>query len=102
MPESGPTMLIQIIQCSSPGAWYADRIGQTLVAEWLETNRHPHQGIPEDVYWCREGGTYNTPNYVRVSDAVVVERAGVITPSPPESEDSAPCFDYVPTQGWKS
>jgi hypothetical protein len=37
-----------------------------------EVNRRPDQGLPEDVFWCREGGTYNCINYVRVSDAEVL------------------------------
>jgi hypothetical protein len=43
-----------------------------LPVERYEVNRHPSQGIPEDVYWCREGGTYNCLNYVRASDATIV------------------------------
>lgn len=62
-------MNIRIDKCTSPGAWYADRVGQTLPVEGVEINRHPSQGIPEDVYWCREGGVYNCINYVRRSDA---------------------------------
>jgi hypothetical protein len=65
-------MNIRINKCTSPSAWYADRIGQTLNVERLEINRHPSQGIPEDVYWCRTGDTYNTLNYVRASDATVI------------------------------
>jgi hypothetical protein len=65
-------MNIRILRCTDPGAWYADKIGQTLPVERIEYNRHPGQGIPEDVYWCREGGVYNAINYVRMSDAVIV------------------------------
>lgn len=62
-------MKIRINKCTDPRAWYADRVGQTLDVEWAEINRRPDQGIPEDVYWCREGGDYNPINYVRKSDA---------------------------------
>lgn len=66
-------MNIHIDKCTTPGAWYESRVGQILLVEWLEMNRHPSQGIPEDVYWCREGGRFNALNYVRVSDATPVE-----------------------------
>lgn len=64
-------MNIRIDKCTDPRAWYANRVGQILPVERFEKNRHPSQGqgIPEDVYWCREGGTYNAINYVRASDA---------------------------------
>ena len=65
-------MTIRIDKCTDRGAWYADRVGQVLPVEQLEINRHPDQGIPEDVYWCREGGVYNCINYVRASDATRV------------------------------
>jgi hypothetical protein len=68
-----PTPLtIRIDKCTSPDAWYANRIGQTMPVEHFEVLRHPSQGIPEDVYWCREGGVYNAINYVRRSDATEV------------------------------
>lgn len=62
-------MQIRINKCTDAGAWYADRVGHVLPVERIEINRRPDQGIPEDVYWCREGGTYNPINYVRKSDA---------------------------------
>ena len=62
-------MQIRINKASDPGAWYAQHVGKILPVERVEINRHPSQGIPEDVYWCREGGTYNPINYVRKSDA---------------------------------
>lgn len=65
-------MNIRILKCTDRSAWYRDRVGQTLPVERHEINRHPSQGIPEDVFWCREGGTYNPINYVRASDAEVV------------------------------
>lgn len=63
---------IRIDKCTDPLAWYAGRVGQTLAVERHEINRHPSQGIPEDVYWCREGGVYNCINYVRASDATII------------------------------
>ena len=65
-------MKILINKSTSSTAWYASRIGETLPVERVEINRHPSQGIPDDVYWCREGGRYNCINYVRASDATVV------------------------------
>jgi len=66
-------MKIRIDKCTSPSAWYANRVGEVLPVVRFEANRHPAQGIPEDVYWCREGGTYNALNYVRRSDATEVD-----------------------------
>ncbi len=65
-------MKIRINKCTDSSAWYADRVGQTLHVERMEINRHPDQGIPENVYWCREGGIYNAINYVRQSDATLL------------------------------
>lgn len=64
-------MKIRINKCPN-GGWYAKRIGEVLDVERVEVLRHPSQGIPEDVYWCREGGIYNCINYVRASDATIV------------------------------
>lgn len=66
------TMTIRINKATDPGAWYAAHVGKVLPVERVEINRSPSQGIPEDVYWCREGGTYNAINYVRKSDATEV------------------------------
>jgi hypothetical protein len=66
---------ILIEKCTSPTAWYRDKVGQTLVAYRYEKNEHPSQGIPEDVWWCREGGMYNCLNYVRASDAKLIPSA---------------------------
>lgn len=63
---------IRIDKCSN-GGWYRDRIGQILPVEWAEHLHNESQGIPGDVYWCREGGTYNCINYVLQSDATVVD-----------------------------
>jgi len=65
-------MTIFIQKGTDHGAWYARWVGRTLPVEKFEVLRDPSQGIPEDVYWCREGGTYNCLNYVRASDAKVV------------------------------
>ena len=72
LSEKRHTMSIRILKCSYLSAWYKDRIGHTMPVEWFEVNRHPYQGIPEDVYWCREGGIFNAINYVLSSDAEVV------------------------------
>lgn len=64
-------MIITINQCPH-SEWYCDRIGHSFPVSRHEINRHPSQGIPENVYWVREGGTYNALNYVRESDATVL------------------------------
>lgn len=61
-------MTIRIDKSTDPKSWYANRIGEVMRVEKVEYNNHPAQGIPEDVCWCREGGTYNPINYVRMSD----------------------------------
>ncbi len=66
-------MIIRINKCTDPHAWYAGRVGEAMSVEWEEINRRPDQGIPEDVYWCREGGVYNCINYVRKSDATQID-----------------------------
>ncbi len=68
-------MFIHIKRCSNPSAWYNNRVGEALLVYKHEINRHPSQGIPEDVYWCREGGTYNALNYVLASDATALMEA---------------------------
>lgn len=70
-------MRIKITKCTDSLAWYAHRVGQTLPVEWAEKNDHPSQGIPEDVFWCREGGPYNCINYIRASDAEVLANTEV-------------------------
>lgn len=62
-------MKILIHQSTDPQSWYSNRIGHVLDVEKMELNENEGQGIPEDVYWCREGGIYNPLNYVRKSDA---------------------------------
>lgn len=66
-------MTIRIDKCSFASAWYANRVGELFEVERTEKNRSPLQGIPGDVYWCREGGRYNPINYVLQSDATVVK-----------------------------
>jgi hypothetical protein len=68
-------MTIRIDKCTDHGAWYAGHVGHAFHVERAERNRRPDQGIPEDVYWCREGGKYNALNYVRASDATIVREA---------------------------
>lgn len=65
-------MQILILKSTSPSSWYANRIGEVLPVVRFEKNNHPAQGIPEDVFWCREGGEYNALNYVRKSDATLI------------------------------
>ncbi len=65
-------MTIRIDKCTDHGAWYSGLVGKSIAVERAERNRHEGQGIPEDVYWCREGGKYNALNYVRASDATIV------------------------------
>lgn len=65
-------MTILINKCSDSSYWYRDLVGKTLNVERFEVNHDRSQGIPEDVYWCREGGIYNPINFVRKSDATEV------------------------------
>ncbi len=83
------TMLIRINKCDDPGAWYAKHVGQVLPVERVEINRHASQGIPEDVYWCREGGTYNAINYVLKSDATEVKSMPEPKPIKPDEDQLA-------------
>lgn len=62
---------IRIDKCSN-GGWYRYRIGQILPVERVEHLNNESQGIPADVYWCREGGIYNCINWVLQSDATAV------------------------------
>lgn len=62
-------MKIRVLKCSDSRYWYSDLIGQLLEVYRVEKNIRPDQGIPGDVYWCREGGTYNPINFVLKSDA---------------------------------
>ncbi len=71
---------IRIERCSDSRLWYATKVGQTLPYEWFELNRSSSQGLPGDVYWCREGGTYNAINWILASDAVEVNDQGVALP----------------------
>jgi hypothetical protein len=64
-------MTIRVLKSTNGDSWYATRIGQLIEVSHVEINRHPGQGLPESVYWCRTGDTWNTLNYVRFSDAVI-------------------------------
>ena len=69
-PDTGSHVkFIKILKCSDPFAWYANFVGSVFPVEIFEMCLRPSQGIPESVYWCREGGAYNPLNYVRASDA---------------------------------
>lgn len=65
-------MKIKINKCFSSSAWYSRLIGQTINVERFEKYKDVSQGIPEDVYWCREGGVFNCLNYVLSSDAELI------------------------------
>ena len=64
--------LILINRATDPLAWYAERIGEIMVVEREENFRELRN---EGVYLCREGGIYNPINFVRCSDATVVQQA---------------------------
>jgi len=81
-PDQPTSAKIRVLKCTSPSAWYADRIGLTLPVSRIEINLRPSQGIPEDVYWCRTGDAYNTLNYVRFSDAEVITPTPDLAPTP--------------------
>lgn len=80
--QPAATLRIRIIKATDPSAWYASHVGKVMAVVSCETNVYPSQGIPEDVYWCREGGRFNPLNWVRVSDAEVVEDAAPTAPRP--------------------
>jgi hypothetical protein len=65
-------MKIKILRCSG-NYWYADKVGQVKDLTRRENLWSKYQGIPGDVYWCREGGIYNASNWVLCSDAEVVD-----------------------------
>lgn len=55
----------RINRCTLSGAWYQNRIGQTLTIEFIDRDR-------EGVWlWAREGGTYNCINKIRADDATL-------------------------------
>ncbi len=56
--DGGPRR-VRIDRCSRNGSWYADRIGQTVLCEFIDN----------DGYWAREGGVYNCINVIRKEDA---------------------------------
>lgn len=64
-------MKILIHKCPERDRWYFNRVREVFVVEHVELNKHPDQGIPDDVFWVRTGDAYNTLNYVLVSDAAL-------------------------------
>jgi hypothetical protein len=66
---------IRIQSCRHPSQWYADKIGQVLIVSRHEVLRHPHQCLPEDVYWCCTDDAYKSLNYVLCSDATPLDAA---------------------------
>lgn len=95
---SGP-LYVRIDKCSRGGSWYEKRVGQVLPVERVEINRHPDQGLPGDVYWCREGGTYNAINYVLQSDATVVDKSNIVTIKCDDSTPKPHILD-LPASHW--
>lgn len=59
--DGGPCKVL-INQCSSHGAWYQDRVGQTILCEFVDS----------EGYWAREGGTFNCINVIRPEDATLL------------------------------
>ena len=53
---------IKIERCTDFGMWYRDKIGQTILCEFVD----------REGYWAREGGEYNCINVIRRSDAVLL------------------------------
>lgn len=52
----------RIEQCTLPGAWYANRVGQNILIEFSDAEGH----------WAREGGVYNAINIIRHEDARIL------------------------------
>lgn len=50
------------INSCPPGWWYADKVGQTVIIEFIDS----------DGYWSREGGIYNCINKIRPEDATLL------------------------------
>lgn len=65
-------MRIKITQCPNR-EWYRTLVGQVLKVEMVEFVHSKDQGLPEHVYWCKEGPKAHVINWVRFSDAEVVE-----------------------------
>ncbi len=59
---NGP-IRIRVKRCTNPGAWYEERIGEEVVAEFMDS----------EGYWAREGGIYNCINVLRKEDVTVLD-----------------------------
>lgn len=57
-----PLRKAKIERCSDSGYWYADKVGQTVVVEFIDN----------EGYWSREGGIYNCINVIRKQDATLL------------------------------
>lgn len=56
-------MRIKIVDCSDPMMWYSKRINEEFTV--VKTDSHG--------YWCREGGFYNSLNWIHTKDAEVID-----------------------------
>jgi hypothetical protein len=65
---------IRIDKTTRADVWYGDHIGEVFTIEREESNRHPGQGIEDDVYWVRTGGPFNTLNWVFQKDATILDQ----------------------------
>jgi len=61
-------MLVKIINCSDNLYWYNNLVG-TIVP----INKVTFSATEGMLYWAREGGTWNAINFIKPSDAEVVE-----------------------------
>lgn len=59
--DGGPRQ-VRITQCSDPMYWYQDRVGQTILCEFVDS----------EGYWAREGGVFNAINVIRPEDATLL------------------------------
>lgn len=60
-------MLVKIIKCSDYFYWYNNRVGTIIPIHKVTFSAT--EGM---LYWAREGGTWNAINFIKPSDAEVV------------------------------
>lgn len=62
-PRLQPICKATINKCSDSSWWYANRVGQVVIIEFIDS----------DGYWSREGGTYNCINKIKPEDCTLHE-----------------------------
>jgi hypothetical protein len=61
-------MLVKIINCQDKSYWYNNLVG-TIVP----IHKVTFSATEGMLYWAREGGTWNAINFIKPSDAEVIE-----------------------------